>query len=195
MPSPKSQKEDKKKSSISEMIKRNLLEQRKIFFWGEVSDENCRRATEEFLYLEQEDPGKEITFYINTPGGSVTAGIALYDVVMSLSSPIKVVVLGMAASMGSIFVCMGTKGKRFILPHGRVLIHQPLIMGRIVAPAVDINIHAQEMEKQRKELNQILASASGQSMERIERDTDRDFYMNAKEAIEYGLIDAIIEKL
>lgn len=194
MPSPKTNREEKKKSSISELIKRNLLEQRKIFFWGEVSDETCRRATEEFLYLEQEESGKEITFYVNTPGGSVTAGMALYDTVKAINSPVKVVVMGMAASMGSIFVCMGAKGRRYILPHGCVLIHQPLIMGRIVAPAIDINIHAQEMEKQRNAMNQILANASGQPIERIEKDTDRDFYMNAKEAIEYGLIDAILEK-
>ncbi len=196
MPAPKTKdSKEAKKSSLHEHIKRTFLEQRKIFFWGEVNDESCRKATEEILYLESEAAGKEITFYINSPGGSITAGLALFDIMVAISSPIKVVVTGIAASMGSILLCTGKKGNRFILPHGRVLIHQPLIMGRIVAPAVDINIHAQEMEKQRAELNRILAESSGQPLSRIEQDSDRDFYMNAKEAIAYGLVDAVMEKI
>src|SRR5690606_4166301 len=135
------------------------------------------------------------TFYLNSPGGSITAGMALFDTMRMISSPIKVVVMGMAASMGSILLCAGAKGKRYLFPHSRVLIHQPLIGGRMMGTAVDIHIQAQEMEKLRRELNQILADTSGQSLERIEKDTDRDFYMNAREAIEYGLADKIIEKL
>ena len=132
---------------------------------------------------------------MNTPGGSITAGLALYDTMKLITSPITVIVTGMAASMGSILLCAASKGKRFLYPHARVLIHQPLIMGRIVAPAVDINIQAQEMEKIREELNKILADASGQPLEKIRRDSDRDFYLNAKEAIEYGLADAIVDKI
>jgi ATP-dependent Clp protease protease subunit len=151
--------------------------------------------TEKLLYLEAVDPGKEITFYINTPGGSITAGIAVYDTMQLITSPITVVVTGMAASMGSILLSGAKKGRRLLYPHSRVLIHQPLISGRFTGPATDINIQAMEMEKVRAELNQILAKASGQPIERIERDTDRDFYLNAKEAIDYGLADRIVDKI
>jgi ATP-dependent Clp protease protease subunit len=187
--------EDAKSAPLGPMIQRKFLEQRKIMLWGEVSDRTCREVTEKFLYLEADAPGKEITFYLNSPGGSITAGMALFDTMKLISSPITIVVTGMAASMGSILLCAASKGKRFLYPHARVLIHQPLIMGRIVAPAVDINIQAQEMEKIREELNKILATASGQPLEKIRRDSDRDFYLNAKEAIEYGLADAIVEKI
>ncbi|MDR2981315.1 MAG: ATP-dependent Clp protease proteolytic subunit [Puniceicoccales bacterium] len=179
-------------------IQKKFLEQRKIFLWGAVDDDSAKDITEKLLYLEATDPGKEITFYINTPGGSITAGMAIYDTIFLISSPVKVVVTGMAASMGSILLSAGKKagkGGRLLFPHARVMIHQPLIMGRIVAPAVDIHIHAQEMEKTRNELNHILADVSGQPLSKIEQDTDRDFYLDAKAAIEYGLADAIIDKI
>jgi ATP-dependent Clp protease protease subunit len=187
--------EEGKGAPFGALIQRKFLEQRKVMLWGEVSDRSCRDITEKLLYLEGTDPGKEITFYMNTPGGSITAGLALYDTMKLITSPITVIVTGMAASMGSILLSAAPKGRRLLYPHARVLIHQPLIMGRIVAPAVDINIQAQEMEKIREELNKILAEASGQPMEKIQRDTDRDFYLNARAAIEYGLADKIVEKL
>ena len=151
--------------------------------------------TEKLLYLESSDPGKEITFYINTPGGSITAGMAVYDTMKLIRSPIKVIVTGMAASMGSILLCGADKGKRFLYPHSRVLIHQPLISGQMIAAAVDIHIQAQEMERLRDELNAILAESSGQSLEKIKKDTDRDFYMTADEAIAYGLADSIVDTI
>ena len=181
------------KQPLSEMMRRKFLEERKIFFWGEVNDDSARLATEQLLYLEAVDPGKEITIYLNSPGGSITAGMAVYDTMKLISSPIKVVVVGLAASMGSIFLCGGNKGKRLLYPHSRVLIHQPLIMGTMRGAAVDIHIQAQEMEKLREEMNRILAEASGQPIEKIRKDTDRDFYLNASEAIEYGLADQIVE--
>ena len=184
---------DKKNDSVSEQIQSNFLEKRKVFLWGEVSDRSARDLTEKLLYLESKEPGKEITFYINSPGGSITAGMAIFDTMQLISSPITVVVTGMAASMGSILLCGATKGKRLLYPHSRVLIHQPLITGRMQATAVDINIQAQEMEKLREELNGILARTSGQPLEKIQKDTDRDFYLNAQEAIEYGLADKIVE--
>ena len=190
-----SDEKDKKNSSVSEQIQSSFLINRKIFLWGEVSDKSARDLTEKLLFLEDNDAGKEITFYINSPGGSITAGMAIYDTMQLITSPIKVVVTGMAASMGSILLCGATKGKRFLYPHSRVLIHQPLITGRMQATAVDINIQAQEMEKLREELNGILARTSGQPLEKIQKDTDRDFYLNAKEAIEYGLADKIVEKV
>ncbi len=181
--------------SVSEQIQSNFLEKRKIFLWGEVSDRSARDLTEKLLYLENKDPGKEIIFYINSPGGSITAGMAIYDTMQLISSPITVVVTGMAASMGSILLCGATKGKRLLYPHSRVLIHQPLITGRMQATAVDINIQAQEMEKLREELNGILARTSGQPLAKIQKDTDRDFYLNAQEAIEYGLADEIVKSV
>ena len=180
---------------LTEVMRRKFIEERKIFFWGEVNDDSAREATQQLLYLEAADPGSEITFYLNSPGGSITAGMAVYDTMALITSPIKVICVGLAASMGSIFLCGGNKGKRLLYPHSRVLIHQPLIMGTMRGAAVDINIQAQEMEKLREEMNRILSDASGQPIEKIRKDTDRDFYLNAQEAIEYGLADAVVEKI
>jgi ATP-dependent Clp protease protease subunit len=177
------------------LIQRKFIEQRKIFLWGAVTDETAKDITEKLLYLEVEAPGKEITFYLNSPGGSITAGMAIFDTMKLITSPITVVVTGMAASMGSILLCGASKGKRLLYPHSRVLIHQPLISGRMIGPASDINIQAKEMEKLRQELNQILATSSGQPLDQINKDTDRDFYLNAKEAIAYGLADRIVDKV
>ncbi len=185
----------KQNTPVAMLIQKKFLEQRKIFLWGAVTDETAKDITEKLLYLEASDPGKEIFFYINTPGGSITAGMAVYDTMQLVTSPITVIVTGMAASMGSILLSGAKKGRRLLYPHSRVLIHQPLISGRFIGPATDINIQAQEMEKLRHELNQILATASGQPLERITHDTDRDFYLNAKEAIEYGLADRIVDKV
>ena len=180
---------------VGALIQKKFLEQRKIFLWGAVTDETAKDLTEKLLYLEATGPGKEITFYMNTPGGSITAGMAVYDTIKLITSPVKIVVTGMAASMGSILLSAAKKGNRYIYPHARVLIHQPLITGRMVGPASDINIQAKEMEKLRMELNQILATASGQSFDKVAKDSDRDFYLNAEEAIAYGLADHIVDKI
>ena len=172
-----------------------LLKERIICVHGPVTDAMASSVTAQLLFLESEDKHSPVNLYINSPGGSITAGMAIFDTMQLISSPIKVVVTGMAASMGSILLCGATKGKRFLYPHSRVLIHQPLITGRMVAAAVDINIQAEEMEKLREELNGILAKTSGQPLDKIQLDTDRDFYLNAKEAIEYGLADEIVEKI
>ena len=185
--------EDKKsEKSTDVVIQKKFLDDRKVFLWGEINDKSAKDITEKLIYLELKDPNQPITFYINTPGGSITAGMAIYDTMQLIKSPISVVVTGLAASMGSILLSGAKKGFRFLFPHARVLIHQPLIMGQIEASAVDIHIQAQEMEKSRAELNQILANASGQTIEKITHDTDRDFYLNAEEAIAYGLADEII---
>lgn len=184
-----------KQPKLNHLISKRFLEERKIFLWGPVEDMSANKIIAELFYLELIDPGKEIYFYINTPGGSITAGMVIFDTIQMLKSPVTVIVTGMAASMGAVLLCAAKKGRRLLFPHATVLIHQPLIMGRIIAPAVDINIHAQEMEKQRHEINDILARASGQTLERIRKDTDRDFYMNAKEAIAYGLADQIVDKI
>ena len=194
--------EDEKESAaarqpapVATLIQKKFLEQRKVFLWGAVTDESAKDICERLQYLEGLAPGKEITFYMNTPGGSITAGMAVFDTMRLITSPINVVVTGMAASMGSILLSGTTKGRRFLYPHARVLIHQPLISGRFIGPATDINIQAQEMEKLRSELNQILATASGQSLEKVAKDSDRDFYLNAQEAIAYGLADKIVTKI
>jgi ATP-dependent Clp protease protease subunit len=192
---PEEQSASKMPTPVGAQIQKKFLEQRKIFLWGAVTDETAKDITEKLLYLEATAPGKDITFYINSPGGSITAGMAIFDTIKLISSPVTVVVTGMAASMGSILLSAAKKGRRLLYPHARVLIHQPLISGRFIGPAADINIQAQEMEKLRAELNQILAEASGQPIEKITKDTDRDFYLNAKEAIEYGLADKIVEKI
>ena len=180
---------------VGALIQRKFLEQRKIFLWGAVTDETAKDLTEKLLYLEAVGPGKDITFYMNTPGGSITAGMAVYDTIKLITSPVTIVVTGMAASMGSILLSAARKGNRLIYPHARVLIHQPLITGRMVGPATDINIQAKEMEKLREELNQILATASGQPIEKVAKDSDRDFYLNAQEAIAYGLADLIVDRV
>ena len=193
------EKQDEKRSAknapVAMLIQKKFLEQRKIFLWGAVTDETAKDLTEKLLYLETTGPGKEITFYMNTPGGSITAGMAVYDTIKLITSPVKIVVTGMAASMGSILLSAAKKGNRYIYPHARVLIHQPLITGRMVGPASDINIQAKEMEKLRFELNHILATASGQTFDKVAKDSDRDFYLNAEEAIAYGLADKIVEKI
>ncbi len=187
--------EKKQGGPVAMLIQRKFLEQRKIFLWGAVTDATAKDLTEKLLYLESVGPGKDITFYLNSPGGSITAGMAIYDTMKLVTSPITVVVTGMAASMGSILLCAAPKGRRLIYPHARVLIHQPLISGRMIGPASDINIQAKEMEKLRLELNNILAVSSGQPLERINKDTDRDFYLTAPEAIAYGLADRIVDKV
>ncbi|MGA3006472.1 MAG: ATP-dependent Clp protease proteolytic subunit [Opitutaceae bacterium] len=188
-------KSPKSPAGIGALIQKKFLDQRKIFLWGAVTDETAKDITEKLLYLEATGRGKDITFYFNTPGGSITAGMAVYDTMKLITSPVTIVVTGMAASMGSILLCAAAKGRRLLYPHARVLIHQPLISGRFIGPATDINIQAQEMEKLRAELNEILATASGQPIEKIAHDSDRDFYLNAKEAIAYGLADKIVEKI
>ncbi|MEM0966523.1 MAG: ATP-dependent Clp protease proteolytic subunit [Verrucomicrobiota bacterium] len=191
----KDEESKEKAGGLGDLVQKRFLKDRKIFLWGEVSDESAKEMTEKLLFLEAEKPGEEIRFYINTPGGSITAGMAVYDTMKLISSPVTVIVTGMAASMGSILLSGAEKGRRLIYPHGRVLIHQPLISGRFIAPAVDINIQAQEMERVRDELNKILAEASGKKLSEIEKDTDRDFYLTAEEAIEYGLVDKIVEAI
>lgn len=187
--------EEQKQPEFLYQIQKKFLEERKIFLWGQVDEKTMKECTERFLYMEWEKPGVPITFYINTPGGSITAGMACYDTMKLISSPVTVIVNGMAASMGSILLCGADKGRRLVYPHSRILIHQPLISGRMIAVAADINIQAEEMEKLRSELNKILSEASGQPIEKIEKDTDRDFFLNATEAIEYGLADKIIDKI
>jgi ATP-dependent Clp protease protease subunit len=167
-----------------------LLEERIIFLAGPVTDMNANVIIAQMLYLVSKDPKKDIKLYINSPGGSVTAGLAIYDTMQFLKCPVSTICIGLAASMAAIILSTGTKGKRFALPNAEILLHQ--VMGGVQGQATEIEITAKQIIKIKGSINQILSSHTGQPISVIERDTDRDFYMTAKEAKEYGLIDEVI---
>lgn len=169
-----------------------LLKERIIFLVGPVNDHTANLVVAQMLFLESENPDKDIYFYINSPGGSVTAGMSIYDTMKFIKPDVQTLCLGQAASMGAFLLSAGTKGKRFALPNSRIMIHQPLISGGLGGQASDIEIHARELIKLKEKLNQLLAEHTGQNIERIERDTDRDNFMSAQAAAEYGLIDKVI---
>ncbi len=169
-----------------------LLENRIIFLQGEIHDGNANALVMQLLYLQSENRRQDINFYINSPGGSVTSTMAIYDTMQILSCPVATYCVGMAASGAAVLLAGGTKGKRFILPHAKVMIHQP--HGGVGGQVSDIEIQANEIEKTRRQLDEILAHHTGQPIERITRDTDRDFYMGANESKEYGLIDEVLTK-
>ena len=168
-----------------------LLKERVIFLVGPVDDHTANVIVAQFLYLESENPDKDINFYINSPGGSVSAGLAIYDTMQFLKPDVSTMCIGQAASMGAMLLAAGAKGKRYCLPHSRVMIHQPL--GGYQGQATDIEIHAREILKIRAQLNDILALHSGQTVETIAADTERDNFMSPTEAREYGLIDELID--
>jgi ATP-dependent Clp protease protease subunit len=176
-------------------IGKKFLEKRKIFLWGPVTDESSKELVNKLLYLELMEPGKPITFYINSPGGVVTSGLVVYDTMKMISSPVYTVCMGMAASMGSILLIGGEKGHRYIWPNGRVMIHQPSIGGQIQAPATDLLIHANDIVKTKEKLNRMLADACGKTYDQLVEDTDRDYYMDADEALAYGIVDKLIDKI
>jgi len=167
-----------------------LLEDRIIFLGGEIYDETADLVVAQMLYLEAKDPDKDIQLYINSPGGSVTAGLAIYDTIQYIKCDVSTICIGMAASMGAFLLAAGTKGKRYALPNSEIMIHQPI--GGARGPASDIKIHAEQILKIKRRLNEILAERTGQPLEKIERDTDRDFFMSAYEAKEYGIVDEVI---
>lgn len=168
-----------------------LLKERVVFLVGEVNDYTANLLVAQLLFLESENPDKEIGFYINSPGGSVTAGMAIYDTMQFIKPEVSTICIGQAASMGALLLASGAPGKRYCLPHSRVMIHQPL--GGIQGQASDIEIHTKEILAVRERLNEILAKHTGQKIEKIRKDTDRDNFMAAKEAAAYGLVDAVLE--
>ena len=169
-----------------------LLKERVVFLVGPVNDQSANLVVAQMLFLESENPDKDIHFYINSPGGSVSAGMSIFDTMNFIKPQVSTLCLGMAASMGAFLLAAGEKGKRFALPNSRVMIHQPL--GGAQGQATDIEIHAREILRLRADLNKILAERTGQPLEKIERDTERDYFMAAAEAAEYGLIDRVIDK-
>ena len=173
----------------------NRLSLERILFLGqEVTDGMANALVAQLLYLDSDDPSKPIYMYINSPGGSVTAGLAIYDTMQHIKSEVVTICVGLAASMGAFLLAGGTKGKRLALPHSRIMIHQPLGGTQGRSQATDIEIEAREILRMRDQLNQMLAHHTGQPLEKIEKDTDRDYFMSAEEAKEYGLIDKVIEE-
>ena len=172
---------------------KKFIEQRKIFLWGVVDDKSAKDITARLLYLEAIDPGKEITFYINSPGGVVTSGMVIYDTMQMITSPVSTVCMGMAASMGSILLSGGAKGRRFIFPSGQVMIHQPSGGGQGVS--ADLEIMAVQILKIKQMGAHILADNCGQSYEKVMKDFDRDFWMDSKESVSYGIVDGVMDKL
>jgi ATP-dependent Clp protease protease subunit len=168
-----------------------LLKDRIIFIVGKIDDYVANLVVAQLLFLESEDPKKDIYMYINSPGGVITSGLSILDTMNYLKCDVSTVCFGQAASMGAVLLAGGTKGKRFALPNSRVMIHQPL--GGVQGQATDIEIHAKEIKTLKEKLNNILATATGQTLKKIEKDTERDFFMDSKEAAKYGLIDEILE--
>ena len=169
-----------------------LLKDRIIFLTGEINDQMADLVVAQLLFLESEDPDKDIQIYINSPGGSVSAGFAIYDTMQYIKPHVSTICVGLAASMGAFLLLAGEKGKRYALPNANIMIHQPL--GGAQGQAADIQIHAEKILKTRDQLNKIIAERTGQTLKKVKKDTDRDYYMSAEEAKAYGIIDDVIEK-
>jgi ATP-dependent Clp protease, protease subunit len=167
-----------------------LLKDRIVFLGSEINDDVANLVTAQLLFLESEDPDKEISLYINSPGGVITAGMAIYDTIQFIKPPISTLCMGQAASMAAVLLCAGQKGRRYALPHSRIVIHQPL--GGAQGQATDLDIQAKEILRVREEMNNIIAKHTGQNLRKIEKDTDRDNIMTPEQAVEYGLIDGVI---
>ncbi len=178
---------------LNDMIAEKILSNRKVFLWGQVDDNSAKHVIERFLYLELREPGKEIQLIINSPGGYVTSGFAIYDAIKTIKSPVSTVCSGLAASMASIILSAGAKGRRFVLKHGRVMIHQP--SGGTGGNSSDIEIQAAELLKTKELGARLLAENCGQPIEKIIKDFNRDHFMSAEESVEYGIADAVMEQL
>ena len=178
---------------LQDIIDSKILNKRKVFLWGQIDDNSAKHVIDRLLYLEMLEPGKEIQLIINSPGGYVTSGFAIYDTMKGISSPISTICAGLAASMGSIILSAGEKGRRFVLPHARVMIHQP--SGGAGGPASDIEIQMDELIKTKQLGATILANNCGQTVDKIMKDFNRDYWMSAKESVEYGIVDDQLDRL
>lgn len=176
-------------------LERYFFDTRAIHLWGVVDDKSAKDVVTKLLLLEADAPGKEIKFYISSPGGSVTSGMVIYDTMKLISSPVSTICMGLAASMGSILLSGGEKGKRYIFPHGEVMIHQPSLGGHIQGVSADMEIHAEQILRTKNMGAKILADNTGQTIERIKKDFERDYWMDAEKSIEYGIVDKIITKM
>ena len=193
----KKNKEAKKEadSFINKKLEKLFFEKRSVYLWGVVDDKSAKEITTSLLLLDAEEPSKEIKFYINSGGGIVTSGMVIYDTMQLIQSPVSTICMGLAASMASLLLSAGKKGKRFIYPHGEVMIHQPSLSGHFQATSADIEIQAVQMQKTKQIGAEILAKNCNKSVEKILNDFDRDYWMDAKESIQYGIVDEIMKKL
>lgn len=182
-------------SMLMKKMDQLFLEKRAIYLWGAVEDKSAKDIVSKLLLLDADKPGTEIKFFINSPGGVVTSGMVIYDTIKMIQSPVSTICMGLAASMGSILLSAGQKGKRYIYPHGEVMIHQPSLGGYFQANSADIEIHARQMIKTKEISAQILAENCGQPFEKVMSDFDRDYWMDAHEAIAYGIVDKMMKKI
>ncbi|MBX9779381.1 MAG: ATP-dependent Clp protease proteolytic subunit [Chitinophagaceae bacterium] len=180
---------------INKKMEKLFFEKRAVYLWGPVEDKSARDVVSKLLLLEADKPGEDIKFYINSPGGVVTSGMVIYDTMRMIQSPVNTICMGLAASMGSILLSAGVKGKRAIYPHGEVMIHQPSIGGYFQATSADIEIHANQIRKTKELGAKILAENCGKSVEQIMTDFDRDYWMDANEAVAYGIVDRVLNKI
>jgi ATP-dependent Clp protease protease subunit len=188
--------DDKKEEpGFAKQLEKILIEQRKIFFWGAVEEKTAKEVVAKLLLLDSLKPGEEIKLYINSPGGVVTDGMVIYDTMQMISSPVSTICMGMCASMGAILLSGGTKGKRYIYPSGEVMIHQPSLGGYIQGVSADLEIHAEQIRKTKEMGAKLLATNCGKSFEQIMKDFDRDYWMDAQEAVAYGIVDEVVTKL
>jgi ATP-dependent Clp protease protease subunit len=176
-------------------LEKYFFETRAIYLWGVVDDKSAKDVVTKLLLLEADAPGKEIKFFISSPGGSVTSGMVIYDTMKLIKSPVSTICMGLAASMGSILLSAGEKGKRFIYPHGEVMIHQPSLGGHIQGVSADMEIHAEQILRTKEMGARILADNTGQTIERIRKDFERDYWMDAEKSIEYGIVGKILDKM
>lgn len=187
-----------KPSPMGMMAKKSeemFFKNRTVYLWGPVEDKSAKDVVSKLLLLDADKPGKEIKFYINSPGGVVTSGMVIYDVMRMIKSPVSTICMGLAASMGSILLAGGEKGKRFIFPHGEVMIHQPSLGGYFQGVSADLEIHAHQIQKTKELGAKILSEACGQPFEKVLKDLERDYWMDAAEALKYGIVDKVVDKL
>ena len=192
---PKEEKQEPVGGFMMKKMEKLFFEKRAVYLWGVVDDKSARDIVSKLLLLDADKPGEEIKFYINSPGGVVTSGMVMYDTMKMISSPVSTICMGLAASMGSILLSAGTKGKRFIYPHGEVMIHQPSLGGYMQATSADIEIQAAQIRKTKELGAKILADNCGKSVEQIMADFDRDYWMDANEAVAYGIVDQVLNKI
>jgi ATP-dependent Clp protease protease subunit len=192
---PKEEQPSPESKALAKRLEKQFFEKRAVYLWGVVDDKSARDIVTKLLLLESDKPGEEIKFYINSPGGVVTSGMVIYDTMKLISSPVSTICMGLAASMGSILLSAGEKGKRAIFPHGEVMIHQPSLGGYFQGTSADLEIQAIQTQKTKEMGAKILAENCDKSFEQIMKDFDRDYWMDANEAVEYGICDTILEKL
>jgi ATP-dependent Clp protease protease subunit len=191
----KEEKEEQRSSFLLKKMEQLFLQKRSVYLWGVIDDRSAKDIVSKMMLLDADKPGEEIKFYINSPGGMVTSGMVMYDTIKLMKSPVSTICMGLAASMGSILLSAGVKGRRFVYPHAEIMIHQPSLGGYYQATSADIEIQANQIRKTKEIGAKILAKNCGKTVEQIMKDFDRDYWMDASEAVTYGIVDKIIDKL